>query len=108
LSIGCWKAGIGKRSNGHADTVCLAFLGVEEVRPADWAKPKPELGTVIAGADVFRSVAEYFVRGRKTRERCEDAAGPLLAGQAMTDAYNSRFSLDFDAKLPAVTGRCSR
>jgi hypothetical protein len=76
---------------------------MEEIRSADWTEAEPELGALITGAHIFCGVTEDLVWDRETRQCCEDAAGPLLAGKAMTDANNSRLALDLDPQLPAVT-----
>ena len=100
------KVGISESSDGHANTVYLSFLGVEEVGSANWTKAEPEPGTLITGPHVFRGLAEDPVGGRKACECCENAARSLLAGEAMADADNARLPLNFDAKLPTVTRSC--
>jgi hypothetical protein len=101
------KVGIGECSNGDAYSTHLTFLGVEEVRSAEWTEAEPELSPLIARADVFGGLAEDLVRGRKACKCCEDAARSLLAGEAMADADKARLTFDFDAKLPTVTRGCT-
>ena len=96
------KVRIGERSNRNSDTAHVTFLGVEEVGAADWAKAKPKLCTLIAGAHVFGGLAEDLVWGREARKCREDATRSSLAGEAMADADNARLALDLDAKLPTV------
>lgn len=97
------KVGISECPNGHADTLNLTFLSMEEICPADWTETEPKFSALITAAHVFRSLAEHFVWSRKARECREDAACSLLAGKAMADTDNSGLAVDFNAKLAAVT-----
>src|SRR5262245_59651110 len=104
---GCRKVGIGECADGDADTSRFALLGVEEVCSADRTEAKPELCALITGANVLRGLAEDPVGARKTCKCCEDAARSLLAGKAMADTDEARFTFNFDTELPTVTRSCS-
>jgi len=104
---GRWKVGIGECTDGDADAAQFALLGVEEVCSADGTEAKPELGALITGSDVLRGLAEDPVGARKTCKCCEDAARSLLAGKAMADTDEARFTFNFDTELPTVTRSCS-
>lgn len=105
---GWWKARIGKCADGDTDARRLSLLRVEKVGAADGAEAKPELGALITGADVLGGDAGDLVRAAEAREGGKDAAGPLLAGEAMADADDARLAVDRDPKLPAMTGSGSR
>ena len=72
---------------------------------ANGAKAKPELGTLIAGSDVLCGLAEDLVRTSETGECREDAARPLLAGQAMADADVTRIASDLEPELATAACR---
>jgi hypothetical protein len=94
-------------SRGNADTFQFALLGVKEVCSADGTEAEPELGALITGADVLSGLAEDPVWARKTCKCCEDAARPLLAGEAVADTDEAWITFNFDAELPTVTRSCS-
>src|SRR5215510_11040425 len=104
---GCRKVGIGECADGDANTFQFALLGVEEVCSADRTEAEPKLSALIAGADVLCGLTEDPVWGRKACKCCEDAACSLLAGEAMADTDEARFTFNFDTELPTVTRSCS-
>jgi hypothetical protein len=96
-----WKERIGKRTNGNAHGLILIFLGVEYRGPANGAKPKYELGSAVADASEFGRGTGYLVWSGESGQRCENAAGPLLAGQAVANANSPWLTFDFNAQLSA-------
>jgi hypothetical protein len=81
---------------------------MEDVRAAHRAKPEPEAGTSIASAHVLGGLAEHTIRSSKTCECGKDTPRPSLAGEAMANANEPRFTVDFDAKLTALARSCTR
>jgi hypothetical protein len=95
---GCRKVGVGECSIGcshRSPPRCVKFV-------PDWAETEPELGTLIAGTDVFRGSAQDSVWTSEACQCCEDAACSLLAGEAMAYSDEARLTFNLDAKLPTV------
>jgi hypothetical protein len=97
------KVWICKRAYGNAYGVITPFLSVENRGSADWAEPEPEPRSLISGADVFGGHAGNFERRCEPRESCEHTSGASLAGETVTNADASRFTLDLHAKLSTST-----
>lgn len=93
------KVRVGKRTYGNADSAILAHFGVEDVSPTDRAKPEDELGSLVAGTDVFGGVAEDLEGCVKAGQCGEYTAGPLLTGKAVADAYASWLTRDSNPQL---------
>ena len=102
-----WKLRVGKRTHAYAHRLSVSFFGVEDGSPTDWAEPEYELGSLIPDTDVFGRGTEDFERSRETGQCCEDAAGPLLAGEAVAKANSSRFAFDLNTQLSAGARGCS-
>jgi hypothetical protein len=79
-----WEPRVGERANRDAHGLVVTFFGVEDRRPANWAESENETGAVVADASVFGGGAEDLKRNWEARQCREDAAGSLLAGEAMT------------------------
>jgi hypothetical protein len=94
---------VGKRTDGDAHRIIVPFFAVEDRGPADRAEPESELGALIPDPNVFGGAAEDFERSGEARQRCEDAAGSLLTGEAVANADSARFAFDFNAQLSAGT-----
>jgi hypothetical protein len=103
------KARIGE--GAHGDThgrLLVTFFSVEHGRSADGAEPKPELGALIADTNMLGRGAKDPIGGGEAGQRCKDAAGPTLTGEAVANANPKRFAANFDAQLAAGTRGCSR
>jgi len=94
---------VGKRADGDAHGIVVTLFAVEDGGPADRAEPESELGAPISDSDVFGGSSEDFERSGEARQRCEDAAGSLLTGEAVANADSARFAFDFNAQLSAGT-----
>jgi hypothetical protein len=81
----------------------VTFLGVKDGGSAEWAESEYELGTLIPDTDVFGGSTQDFERSGEAGQRCEDTAGPLLAGEAVANANSKGFALDLNAQLSAAT-----
>jgi hypothetical protein len=53
---------------------------------------------------VAEASADLYLIGLEPRLNPEGASGPTLAGTAVADRDSERIALDFEPKLPAVTG----
>lgn len=104
---GRWKIRIGKCPDGDAHAAALAFFGVEDGRPADRTEPESEPGALVAGTDVFGGGSEDLERPGEAGQGREDAAGSLLAGEAMANTDAPRLAFDLDAQLSAKAGGCT-
>jgi hypothetical protein len=102
-----WKAGVSERTNGNAHRLIVAFFRVENRRPTDWAEPEYELGSPIPDTSVFSGRSEDHVVTGESGQRRENAARPLLAGQAVANANASWLTFDLNAQLPARASGCS-
>ncbi len=56
---------------------------------------------------VAEATADLHLIRFEARLHPEGASGPALAGKAVTDGDGKRIALDFQTKLPAVTGGIS-
>jgi hypothetical protein len=70
---------------------------------ANRAKPEAECCSLVAGADVFGSGTGNGKRGGVSSQRRENAAGALLAREAVANAGTQRIALNVDAELSAAT-----
>lgn len=104
---GCGKSRIGESTYRDADGFVIAIFGVEDRRPANGAEPESELRSLIADSNVLRGGAEDIERSGESGQRREDAAGPLLTGEAIAHADPSGVPLNLNAQLPAGTRGCS-
>ena len=102
-----WKVRVSKRTHGDAYRLIVTVFGVEDRSPTDRAEPEDELGSLIPDTNVFGRGTEDLERSREAGQCCEDTAGPLLAGEAVANAYSSWFALDLNAQLSAGTRSCS-
>src|SRR6185437_10557465 len=94
---------VSERADRDPDRAVLeAFLGVEEIGPADRAEAEPEPRALIAGAHVLAGPAAHLVGRREACQRCEHAAGAPLALEAVADADAERLAADGDAELAAA------
>ena len=68
------------------DLLIVAFLDVEDRRPAFRAEGEPEPPAFVSDSDELRAIAlnAHGLAG-KARLRAKDAAGPALAGVAVAD-----------------------
>jgi hypothetical protein len=85
----------------------LAFIGVEDLRAAVGAEVEDVLlpvGLVGDSRGVAEAPADLHLLGLEPRLDPEGASGPALAGTAVADRDRERIALDFETKLPAVTG----
>ena len=98
------KARVGKRTDGDAHRPIVTSFGVEDRGSANRTKPEHESRSSIADTNVLRRSAKNVERGGEARECCENAAGPLLAREAVADANTSRLAFDFYTQLSAGTG----
>ena len=104
---GRWKARVSKSAHGDAHRLIVTGFGVEDGSSTNWAKPEYELCSLIPDADVFGGGPRDFERRGEARQCCEDAAGPLLTGEAVANANATRFAFDLNAQLPAGARGCS-
>ena len=74
------KMRIGKRPDGDADAIVVAFFGVEDGCSADRAEPEYEPGALVPDSDVFGGGSDNLERSGEAGQGRKDAAGPLLAG----------------------------
>ena len=96
------EARVGECSDRHSDPrLPKALLGVEHGSSADRAEPEPEPRSMISGADTFGGCTEGLERRDETGQCGEDASGPPLTGQTVTDANALRLTFDFNAQLAA-------
>ncbi len=79
------------------------FLRMEQVGPADRAEA--ELRPLIAGADMPAGLASHLLGMGEAGDSRKDAADPMQADRAMTDAYTTRFALNLNVQLSAGAGR---
>ncbi len=103
-----WKHRIAKSADRDADPIAHAVFGMEQVAAADRAEAEHEARALIAGAPIFGRVPGDSIRCGEAREGGEDAAGTLLAREAMADADAERFAVELDAELTATAGSDSR
>ena len=104
-----WKARVSECTYGDAHGLIVTVFGVEDGSPTNWAKPEYGPCSLIPDADVFGGSTEDFERSREACQRCEDATGPLLAGEAVANANSTRFAFDLNAQLSArARGRSGR
>jgi hypothetical protein len=73
----------------------------------DRAEPEYELRSLVPDPNVFSGGANDPERRAKTGQRGKDAAGSLLAGEAVADAYPAGFALNLNAQLSAGAGGSS-
>jgi hypothetical protein len=99
----CRKVRVREGTHRDADRLPDALLGVKDGRPADGTEPENEPRSVIANTDIFGSGSEDLEWSGKSRQRRENAAGPLLAGETVTHA-DSGFAPDLNPQLPAAAG----
>jgi hypothetical protein len=85
----------------------VTVFGVEDGSPTNWAEPEYELGALIPDTNVFGGGTEDFEWSREAGQCCEDAACPLLAGEAVAQADALWFAFDLNAQLSAGTRGCS-
>ena len=103
------KARIGESSDRDGDTRgILAFFGVEYGRPADGAEPEAESGAGVAGSDILGGDTGNAVGAGETGKGGEDAAGPTLARQTVTDADSDGLARNLNAELAAGSGGGAR
>src|SRR3954454_6632973 len=103
------EGGIGERADRHRDELRRRSRGVEDRGPAVRAEVKLALFTVVRHADVVGVAArDADATDREPRLQPERAAGPALAGEAVTDRDPERIALRRQAKLPAGTGGLAR
>jgi len=104
---GCWKARVSKRAHGDAYRLIVTDFRVEDSSSTNWAKPEYESCSLIPDTDVFGGGTEDFEWSREAGQCCEDAAGPLLTGEAVANANSTGFALDLNAQLSAGARGCS-
>src|SRR6516165_7883197 len=90
-------------TDGNADRLLIALLGVEYRRATNRAEPEGEFCSLVPDAQVFGGGAEDREGSRKPGQRCKDTAGSLLAGEAVADADHG-FALHLNAQLSAAAG----
>jgi hypothetical protein len=96
-----------KRTNCDTHRIVVTFFRVEDGSSTNRAEPEYELRSLIADANVLGGGTEDFERSGEAGQRCEDTAGPLLAGEAMAEADSSWFAFDLNAQLSARARGCS-
>ena len=103
------KTRISEGTHGNTRRRLLETLfGVEHSCPAHRTESEPEPGALITDAHVLGCAAGNVIRSGEAGQRCENTAGPALAGEAVANANTERFAMNFDAQLATRTTRCSR
>src|SRR5688572_14405056 len=102
------KVRIRECTHCDADSTGEAFFCVKDGRPAHRTESKPELRALVAGTHVLSGFASHLVRLGKAGERSEHTAGPLLAGEAVTNTDAARLAMNLNLQLPTATRRGAR
>ena len=102
-----WKAGVSKRTHGDAHRLIVTVFGVEDGRPANWAEPEYELGSLIPPRTYSVAVPKTLNGPEKLASAAKTL--PVLCWhQAVANAHASRFAFDFNAQLSAGARGCPR
>jgi hypothetical protein len=82
-----WEVRICKAADrDRYEPILITFFRVVKVGPAYGAESKTETGALISSANIFTGFTSHPIIWFKPGKGCEDAAGALLAGEAVADA----------------------